>query len=367
MSRSGVDLLVICSDGPELDDLRKETGAKYQVLEIPRHISVLKDILAVWQLFKILRSTNVDICHSTTPKAGLITMIAAFFARTRVRLHTFTGQPWATNSSIKGVLSKISDRIICMFATHTYADSPSQREFILQHKICDPLKISVIGRGSLAGVNLERFSKSSDTDELATVRENYGFSKSDFVFVYVGRITPEKGVTELLEAFSKLNVDYPDTKLLLVGPVDQNSGSGEKFHEVTSYASKHVVFTGFSPKPELFLSLSSVLCLPSYREGFGTVVLEAAAMGLPAIGSNIYGLKDAIIDGETGLLIPPRSAKELYKAMKFMRANKTLVSEMGLRAKQRCEMFFDDNLMSDLTLEEYKKHIKNRKNVNDVH
>lgn len=366
MSQSGIDLLVVCSDGPELEHLRKETDAKYEVLEIPRHISVLKDILAVWKLFKILRSTNMEICHSTTPKAGLISMTAAFFARTGVRLHTFTGQPWATNSSIKGMLAKISDRIICMFATHTYADSPSQREFLLQHKICDPSKISVIGRGSLAGVNLERFSSSSDLDELATVRVNCGFSESDFVFVYVGRITPEKGVAELLEAFSKLNVDYPDTKLLLVGPVDQNSGSGEKFHDVTSYASKHVVFTGFSSKPELFLSLSSVLCLPSYREGFGTVILEAAAMGLPSIGSNIYGLKDAIVDGETGLLVPPRSAKELYRAMKFMRENRALVSEMGLRAKQRCEMFFDNNLISDLTLNEYKKHVKNRKSVSDV-
>ena len=360
MSQSGVDVLVVCSDGPELEHLRKTTNAKYEVLEIPRHISLLKDTLAVWKLFRILRSKSVDICHSTTPKAGLISMLASFFARTKVRLHTYTGQPWATNSSVQGMLSKISDRIICMLATHTYADSPSQRDFLLQHKICDPSKISVIGQGSLGGVSVARFSKLYDSAELATLRRNFGFSASDFVFIYVGRITPEKGISELLEAFSKLNEDFPDTKLLLVGPVDQSSGTGEKFQEVTANASKHVVFTGFSSNPELFLSLSSVLCLPSYREGFGTVILEAAAMGLPSIGSNIYGLKDAIVDGETGLLVPPRSAKELHEAMKFMRENRTKVAEMGLKAKQRCEMFFNDNLISELTLDEYKKHVKSR-------
>lgn len=354
LSAAGMAVTVITSHDEMSDELTKNKSLTYVPVNIEREINLVKDFLSLVALIRTFRKNKFDIIHSTTPKAGLLCAIAGVFSGTKIRLHTFTGQPWATMSGVKRSLLKLCDRIIGLLNTHCYADSESQKNFLVFSGIIKREKISVIGAGSIAGIDLNRFDPSRYTSEqLSMLRDDLHIPESGKILLFVGRITPEKGIKELVSAFAEIVNKDSNIFLVFVGPFES---SGKNIVEQVTDVNvrKNIKIVGYSDEPEKYMALADLLCLPSYREGFGTVVIEAAAMGTPTIGTDIYGLSDAIVDGKTGVLVPVRDAVALETAILSTLNNAPLMSAMGTAARDRACSDFGANICSDLLINEYK-------------
>jgi glycosyltransferase involved in cell wall biosynthesis len=350
---SGIEIIIASSPGLELSEFNNYGNLKIVDINIRRKISFFSDIKAFIELTLFLYKNNVRILHSTTPKAGFLASLAGFLARVPIRFHTYTGQPWVENKGISSALSKFCDAIIGKVNTYTFADSESQRLFLIESGIVKSEKISVIGSGSLAGVDLSRFDStkfSETTKEL--IKKKLSIPSDGIICLFLGRITPSKGVREILEAFKHVTPEIKKVYLLFVGPIEADY---KKEFEIEIASTPYVIYLGLSLEPEKYISIASILCLPSYREGFGTSVIEAAAMGVPAIGSNIYGLKDAIINGQTGLLVEPKNSKQFLDALRFLILNPNVRLSYGLSARIRASKLFDSNIVSQLVVDEYLK------------
>ena len=359
LRNKGVDVTLVSSSGPELSEVKFTPGLRHESIEIPRAVNLWKDFIAFFKLTYFFTIHRFDIVHSTTPKAGLLTSLAAFFTRVPVRIHTWTGQPWV---SLRGPLrhvSRLADKLIGLLNTQCYADSKSQRQFLIDEKIIKSEKITVIGDGSLAGVEVDRFNplrwSSSEKEKL---RENLAISEYSRVFIFIGRITRDKGIVELISAFSKVINSGYNSDLILVGPLDQECGGKSSIDFNLIKQSPRIHYTRYQQCPESYLSISDVFCLPSYREGFGTTVIEAAAMGLPTIGTRINGLIDAVHDGNTGILVPDHDVQALFEAMKKMLDDTDLMKKMGKAASQRCLNLFDAKILNEKLIKEYTRLLK---------
>jgi glycosyltransferase involved in cell wall biosynthesis len=349
----GANVTVVSSGGLELEILK---DVKNVEIDISRSISPIRDLMALFRLFLFFKCERIQIAHSTTPKAGLLTALAAFFAGVPVRLHTFTGQPWVNMHGLKKWLACNSDRLIGKLNTRCYADSASQQKFLIDQRILDSERIFVIGAGSIAGVDLCRFNRNRfPIDDCKLLRHTLNIQDGAAVLLFVGRITVDKGVRELLQAFELLKAAGSNAHLIMVGQFDVDSGvSGSIARDVIErIGDTHIV--GYTDCPEAFMAIADVLCLPSYREGFGTVVIEAAAMGVPTVGTDIYGLSDAVINGVTGILVSPRDVKSLKDALWELLESKERCSKMGNAAKQRAEKLFDAIKINEKVIDEYQE------------
>ncbi|MDC3295044.1 glycosyltransferase family 4 protein, partial [bacterium] len=234
--------------------------------------------------------------------------------------------------------------------SHILVDSFSQRQFLITNRIVKESKSTVLGRGSISGVDLEKFHiNSSKRFEL---RKQFGVHDDVTIILFVGRLNRDKGIVELSEAYDRIQNLPNKVELWLVGPDE------EGFENIFK-SMKNVKFFSFVSNPEVYMAAADIFCLPSYREGFGTVIIEAAACGLPSIGSNIYGLSDAIIDGKTGLLTPVKSSKSLELALKTLITDKNLRYSMGKEANLRVKKIFPQELLTAELLKFYKKLIIN--------
>lgn len=352
----GADLTVVCSDGVDIKLLRGMSGVRCEVVDIRREISPGRDALALIRLFFFFRRNLIQISHSATPKAGLLTAIAALLAGVPIRLHTYTGQPWVNMRGLKGWLARSSDKLVGRLNTRCYTDSTSQRQFLIDHQILNEECLSVIGSGSLAGVDIHRFdSKRFSLADCESLRRSLEIPEGAPVLLFVGRITEDKGVKELLRAFGALKAASSKVHLVFVGPFELESDSGVggaiSQDDIEQLPDVHTV--GFSECPEAYMAIADVLCLPSYREGFGTVVIEAAAMAVPTVGTDIYGLVDSIMHEETGLLVPPKNAEALVSAISRLLDDSTLRLRMGEAAKRRAHALFDAEKVNQQVAEEY--------------
>jgi glycosyltransferase involved in cell wall biosynthesis len=350
----GAAVTIVSSDGPELRGRNPIAGAHWTAIEIPRSLSPFKDLLALLRLFFFFKRTRTQIAHSTTPKAGLLTALAAYLAGVPVRVHTFTGQPWVNMRGFKRWLVRGCDRLIGLLNTVCYADSPSQREFLLAEGLLTPGKLKVIGAGSLAGVDVDRFSRARfSAESCVALRQSLGIGAHIPVLLFVGRITAEKGIRELMQAFAGVKRQGSTAHLLIVGQFDDDGGMPGSItrEEITRHADAHII--GYTERPEAYMAIADILCLPSYREGFGTVVIEAASLGVPTVGSHIYGLSDAVKQGETGLLVDPRDSASLQAALLQLLADDALRARMGLAARQRAYTLFDAKRVNAAVVQDY--------------
>ncbi|MCQ4263737.1 glycosyltransferase family 1 protein [Stutzerimonas stutzeri] len=349
IAQNGGDVMVVASDKA----LGFESpGVSYASIHIPRKIEPLKDLIALIRLWLFFRRSNFQIVHSTTPKAGLLCSIAALVAGVPVRLHTFTGQAWVEMRGLKRFLSKGSDKLIALLNTRCYADSKSQKEFIVNSGVAKSVQIHVLGSGSLAGIDLQRFRSERFCDaDSVKLKVELNIPANAQVLLFVGRLTKDKGIVELLAAFEEVVSRGRDTYLILLGP-----------HEVdievllsglSADTRQRISMPGFSVEPERYMVAADLLVLPSYREGFGTVVIEAAAVGLPAVCTNIYGLADAVVDGETGVLVPVKDEKSLAAAIDGLLVDPDKRRMMGRCAQSRVEREFSSERISTLLIEEY--------------
>lgn len=350
----GASLTLVCRDGAGVKLLRGMSGVNCEVVDIRREISPYRDAVALIKLFFFFRWNSIQIVHSTTPKAGLLTAIAAFLAGVPIRLHTFTGQPWVTMKGLKSWLARFSDVLVGKLNTHCYADSESQRQFLIDHQIMSNECLSVIGSGSLAGVDIRRFdSKRFSLEDCMSMRRSLEIPEDAPILLFVGRITEDKGVKELLGAFAELKAKSSKAHLIFVGPLDAESGVGGAISQHNFEQACDVHMVGHSECPEAYMAIADVLCLPSYREGFGTVVIEAAAMGVPTIGTDIYGLVDSIMHEETGLLVPPKNTDALVSAITLLLNDSTLRIRMSEAAKRRAYVLYDEEKVNQQVANKY--------------
>ncbi|MDH2917882.1 MAG: glycosyltransferase [Sideroxydans sp.] len=355
LGEAGADVLVITSPSDELSVLGKMRGVRCKPIEIPRAIAPVRDSIALFRLFRLFKKEHTQIAHSTTPKAGLLTALAAFLAGVPIRLHTFTGQPWVNMHGIKAWLTRSSDRLIAKLNTHCYADSASQKDFLIAQGIIDSEKITVIAQGSLAGVDTQRFQREKfSSAQNVALRHKLGIPVDAPVILFLGRITIDKGVRELLQAFTEIKALGNSAHLLLVGPLDVASGvaGAIELSDIERIADTHWV--DYTDLPEAYIAIADMLCLPSYREGFGTVVIEAGAMGVPTVGTEIYGLTDAIVKGETGLLVAPKNTEALTAALLTLLDNPAQCQNMGQAALHRARTMFDAQIVNQQVIAEYQ-------------
>ena len=276
LGAQGAIVSVVASDEPEMLLLSGLAGVSCVAIDIPRSIAPWRDLRALIQLFLFFKRERIQIAHSTTPKAGLLTALAAFFAGVPVRLHTFTGQPWVTMRGAKRWLARACDRLTGRLNTRCYTDSASQRQFLIAQGIMNDRQLFVIGAGSLAGVDMQRFDRARFTEsQRVTLRQSLGIAADAQLLLFMGRITVDKGVRELLQAFEKIKAAGSDAHLVFVGRFDAESGVAGAISpgDIERLPDTHLI--GYTESPESYLSIADILCLPSYREGFGTVVIEA--------------------------------------------------------------------------------------------
>jgi glycosyltransferase involved in cell wall biosynthesis len=335
-----------------LDDLGLR--ARLSPVAIERGISLRKDIEALVRVTRILRRGRFDMVHSVTPKAGLLAMIGGLLARTPVRLHTFTGQVWATRAGWNRALLKCLDRLLAASATFTIVDSPSQRDFLLRERVIVASKSVVLGRGSLGGVDAQKFRP--DVQARNRIRRELGIPLEHIVLLFVGRLNRDKGVLDLANGFARVADVRDDVRLLVVGVDEQDMGPAMR-SAVRSH-NERLHFVGFTNEPQAFMAASDVLCLPSYREGFGTVIVEAAAAGLPAVASRIYGVIDAIEEGCTGLSHPPHDVNAIVETLLRIISDHDLRRRLGEAARERALRDFSQATVTRAVLELYDRLLR---------
>jgi glycosyltransferase involved in cell wall biosynthesis len=353
-----VDLQLISSDGIYRDTLKKELDVDVNILTIPREISLKEDLKSLKNLLSLFKKSQFSIIHSSTPKAGLLTAIAGFFFPGTVRVHTFTGQRWATLTGFLRTLLKLLDRLIIKLNTQCYADSPSQIEYLISEGVAKRGEIKCINLGSYGGIDINRFDNTKYPEARSNLLKEINAIEEDVIVLYVGRMTRDKGIEELIEGFQIANLECSHLRLVLVGPYEAEVDfvKDETIKKIAN--DKNIYQLGFRANPEHYFSGADLFCLPSYREGFGTVVLEAAACNLLTIGTRIPGLVDSVVDNTTGILFEKKNVMELKDTIVKLAKDKNLRNYLSNNARERARKEFDSNMMAKLQWEEYMRLLK---------
>ncbi|MBD5355803.1 MAG: glycosyltransferase family 4 protein [Bacteroides sp.] len=354
----GYEVEAISSPGEALKEVKEREGVKTYAVPMERHISPLKDLRSLWGLIKIFRKEKPDLVHSITPKAGLLSMMAAKICGVPVRLHTFTGLVFPTATGLKRRILIFTDRLTCLCATHIVPEGNGVKQDLENYKITSkPLK--VLGYGNIRGIDLQRF----DPKLPEVMEEADKIRKADiFTFIFIGRLVRDKGINELIEAFSKLNKEFPNTRLLLVGRKEQDLDplKAETLNEIENNPSIEAVGNQKDVRP--WLLASDIFVFPSYREGFPNVVIEAGAMGLPSIVTDINGSREIIINGKNGVIIPPKNSDALYQAMKDFITFPDKIKELGRNARPLITQRYERSFVHKCLKDYYKKILNHSQN-----
>ena len=336
---------------PDGSKLLDDLGIRFIPLSIERKASPWRDMLALVQLVILFRRERFDLVHSIMPKTGFLSMLAAWLAGVPNRMHTFTGQVWASKRGWQRGLFKQFDKLIVLFATHILVDSPSQRAFLVAEGVLPQGQGIVIGHGSICGIDACRFHP--DTQTKNEVRAELGISSEQTVILFLGRLNRDKGMLDLAAAFAAIAVQHTDIILALVGAEEDVPFT--RVQEICGVYRDRLRRVNFTPHPEHYMAAADIFCLPSYREGFGQVIIEAGASGVPAVASRIYGITDAIEDGKTGLLFPAGDVLALTQALLKLIANRELRQKMGEAAMVRALELFPSQKITQETLALYSK------------
>jgi glycosyltransferase involved in cell wall biosynthesis len=276
-------------------------------------------------------------------------MISGKAAGIPIRIHTFTGQVWANKGEPSRSVLKLFDRLLAYCSTHILVDSFSQRDFIVSEKVVVERKTRVIANGSICGVDTTKFKH--DVIFRKEIRKSHTIPESDIVFLFLGRLTMDKGILDLVEAFSEINKKYLNTHLMIVGPDEE--GMKKRVIEIYKSCSDNLHFEHYTDAPEKFMAAADVFCLPSYREGFGMTIIEAGSVGIPSIGTRIYGITDAIEEGITGYLFAPHNVDELASKMLIMVEQPDMRKRMGIQARERVKKSFSKELVTTAFIDFY--------------
>lgn len=343
----GYEMIAITSPGPELDKLRDMEGFHCVAVPMERHISIFKDLKSLFLMIKVLLKEKPQVIHSMTPKAGLICMLAGWMTRVPVRIHTFTGLVWPTAKGRKRKILMIIDQLLCSCTTHVIPEGQGVLNDLKNYGICKkPMK--VLGYGNVKGVDMERFDPN---------RFEPSSKEHPFTYVFVGRIVGDKGINELVEAFQMLHDKFNNTKLVLVGQYEHDLDPVNQLTQDRIATNDAIIVCGPKYGDDLLQLYVDADCfvMPSYREGFPNTVMEAGAMGLPSVVTDINGSREIIVEGENGLIIPPRTVEPLYRAMEIMLIDKDARGHMADNARMMIESRFEKSFVQGCLIDFYKE------------
>ena len=348
------EVVAVSSPGKEMQVLREREGIRTIEVPMERRISPIKDFISLIRMIRVFVKERPYMVHSMTPKAGLISMLAGWMTRVPVRMHTFTGLVFPTATGLKQWLLMCTDRLTCACATHVNPEGEGVKRDLMAYGITKkPLRI--IGNGSICGVDMAYFDRTEAVmKQAATYRE-----EGCFTFCFVGRMVRDKGINELVSAFVRLHEKYPQVRLLLVGPFEKKLDPVLPETEKTIQEPPALRFMGFQPDVRPFLVASDALVLPSYREGFPNVVLQAGAMWLPSIVTDINGSNEIILPNENGVIVPSKDEEALYRAMENFLLHPEEVQRMAEKARSMIASRYDRKILWEALLKEYKLLIDN--------
>ena len=355
------EVVAVSSPGADLEEV--EVREKVRTIAVPmrRHISPLHDLISLWQLFWLFRREKPDMVHSITPKAGLLSMIAAKLAGVPIRLHTFTGLIWPTARGLKRKILVATDKLLCACATHLNPEGQGVAHDLQTHITHKPL--TVLGHGNVRGIDFDYYTSTPDIERAADqYRADLGIPSDAFVFLFVGRIVSDKGIVELIEAFKKLTENYAPKSptsspisLLLVGDEEEHLDPLPTSTQQLINTLPNVYRLPFQTDVRPFYATAQALVFPSYREGFPNVVLEAGAFALPSIVTDINGSREIITNGDNGLVIPPQNIEALTQAMQTLLHTPHLKS-MGEAAYHNVQQHFSKARVWQ-QLKDYYQHL----------
>lgn len=367
LQRQGYDVVSVSSDGPELERLRAK-GVKTVVVEMERRMAPLKDLKSLFQLIHVFRKEKPDIVHSMTPKAGMLCMLAAWLTRVPRRVHTFTGLVWPTTTGLTRRILMFTDWLTCACATHVIPEGQGVMNDLQQHITHKPMK--VLGYGNVRGVDMARFSRRPEVMRLAeSLRKSYGeashhsvaveetsqSSIGAFTFLFVGRLVSDKGINELVQAFSRLHNEVPETRLVLVGAYEPHLDPLLPETERIIAEAKGIEVVGEKSGDELlaWYAAADAFVFPSYREGFPNVVLEAGAMGLPCIVTDINGSREIIEEGRNGVIVPSQDAEALYTVLRHWTLHPEVAETLAKEARPMIASRFERSFVQRCLYEFY--------------
>ena len=316
-----------------------------------RGLNFFHDIAIFFSTLFFLKKIKPYILISFTPKIGFMVAMASLIVRIPNYIHWFTGQIWVTKTGFSKNIFKFIDKIIFNLSDRVLVDSFSQRRFLIRENIITSQKSSVLFKGSVGGVNTLKFKFNKNRGKF--LREKYSITKNTFIYLYLGRINKEKGISELVEAFEKIN--NKNVFLIIVGSLE------DKSLKILFKKKNKILHINHTNNPEDFFSMANVLCLPSHREGFGTVVIEAASCSLPTLASKIYGLHDSITENKTGFFHKKNNVNDLRKKMLYLSKNRMLVKKIGKFARKKAVSDFENKLLT----KSFIKYLNSNFNLNE--
>jgi glycosyltransferase involved in cell wall biosynthesis len=377
-----------------LDTVAKREDIRTEAVAMQRAISPVNDVISLWQLYRLFLKEKPQIVHSITPKAGLLSMVAAYFAGVPIRIHTFTGLIFPTR---KGILQKLlifMDRILCFCATNIYPEGQGVKNDLIRYKITTK-NLLLLANGNVNGIDTAYFNpKNFSAQQNQDLKNSLDLQDEDFVFIFVGRMVGDKGINELISAFKKLSTQeskpkdqqwsiesgnskaenqdnhllYEPThsklktqnlKLLLVGPFEPDLDPllADTLEEIST--NNNIISVGFQKDVSPYFAISDCLAFASYREGFPNVVMQAGAMGLPSIVTNINGCNEIIGEGQNGTIIPVKDSDALYHAMRKMAEDADFRIQLQQNARPMIVSRYEQQVVWDAILAEYKSLEKN--------
>lgn len=341
----GAEVFLATAYDESIEEQIIKEGFIYKRIDLKREISFIKDIMAFFRAIQILKEVKPNIVNASTPKAGLIFMLASFFVKDTYPIFTLRGIRSDSLSGFKGKIVWFMEYLTCSFAKKIIVISHSLRDHAVESSIVNKSKTIVIGKGSSNGVNISKLIKTKKTIELGLkFRKENNILEDAFVFGFIGRVVKDKGIFEMYQAFKNLKKIKNNIYLVITGEIEEDDSLPYAIiNEMKE--NPFVIFTGFIKEISEILSVINVLILYSYREGFGNVVLEAASMEVPAIVSNIPGLSDTVEDGKTGIKVKDKDYKKLFDKMLFCVDNQSTIENYGLNARKRVVKYFSSQII----------------------
>lgn len=336
------EVVAVSSPGKELEEIGVREGVRTEAVYMERRIALGQDVISLLALIRLIRKEKPWMVHTMTPKAGLLGMLAARICGVPVRIHTFTGLVFPTATGIKKRLLMLTDRITCACATFINPEGEGVKNDLMRFGITHK-ELHIIGNGNVNGVDVSYFDR---TDEVLCQAESIR-EEGCITFCFVGRIVGDKGINELVESFVEIIKEFPACRLILVGDFEEKLDPVMPVVRRIIFENERIVFSGWKDDIRPYLAASDVFVFPSYREGFPNVILQAGAMGLPCIVTDINGSNEIIHDRVNGLIIPPHDKDALWKAMKIMVTDETIRREMGDRARNIIINRYDRHLIWD--------------------
>ena len=353
------EVVAVSGEDQHLQNVRNREGVRVFSIPMQRQISPLKDLVSLWKLYVFFRKEKPDIVHSMTPKAGLLSMVAARFAGVPIRIHMFTGLIFPSKQGQMQKLLIVMDKLLCRCATHIFPEGNGVKNDLVRFKITSK-PLNVIANGNVNGVDNQYFDPDlySESDK-NTLKAELKITPQNFVYIFIGRLVGDKGINELIAAFKRLATEKPHTKLLLVGGMEADLDPllPETVSEIETHP--NIISVGFQPDIRPYLAISDALAFPSYREGFPNVVLQAGAMGLSSVVSDINGCNEIIEPGKNGIIIPVKNAEALYVAMNDLASDEKLQARLRQNSRQVIVQKFSQKEVWNALLETYQNLEKN--------